>query len=116
MDILQTLEAVFIGLGLRVGLPLAFTALVAWLLFRLDRRWQREARQRGPKAAVGAEGRSVRCWEENDCPEGKRAGCPAYARQHLPCWQAFREATGRMPDQCLGCAVFRNAPVPTRVL
>ncbi len=116
MDVLQMLETIFVGLGLRVGVPLAVTALAAWLLLRLDRRWQREARQRGPQAAVGAASLSVRCWEENDCPEEKRAGCPAYARQHLPCWQAFREATGRMPEQCLGCAVFRNAPVPSGVL
>jgi len=116
MEFLQTLETVLIGLFMRIGLPLAVTALAAWLLLLLDRRWQEQARRRAAQLAVGAARHSVRCWEENDCPAEKRAGCPAYARQSVPCWQAFRETSGRLPEQCLGCAVFRNAPVPTSVV
>jgi hypothetical protein len=116
METLRTLETVLIGLGMRIGLPLAVTALATWLLLRLDRHWQEQARTRRAQLAVGAARHSVRCWEENDCSAEKRASCPAYARQNVPCWQAFRETTGRMPEQCLGCSVFRNAPVPAAVL
>ena len=116
MEFFRTLETLLIGLGIRLGLPLALTALAAWLLLRLDQRWQEQARARHAKLAVGAARHSVRCWEENDCPAEKCASCPAYARQNVPCWQAFRESTGRMPEQCLGCSVFRNAPVPAAIL
>lgn len=116
MDAFRTFLTVLIGLGLRIGLPLAVTALATWLLLRLDRRWQEQARTRSTQLALGAARHSVRCWEENDCPAEKRASCPAFARQEVPCWQVFREGSGRMPDECLGCSVFRNAPVPSTIL
>jgi len=107
---LFTLLTVLAGLLLRLGLPLGVTALIVWLLRKLDARWQAEARQQaGPALATAP---AVPCWIARHCPEALRARCPAYARPDVPCWQVFRDAQGRLKPICLGCEVFRQAPAP----
>jgi len=39
MDALPELIAVLIGFLVRLGIPIGLTALLAWLLRRLDARW-----------------------------------------------------------------------------
>lgn len=113
MDLdLNTLLAVVLGLTIRFGVPLLFTGLAAWALRRLDRRWQSQAEHLRPKPlGIGAAPAETRCWETMDCPDENRIGCPAYARPGSACWQVFRELTGLLPERCLGCDVFLNAPV-----
>lgn len=109
---LNSVLAVALGLALRFGVPILFTALVALGLRRLDRRWQQDAEHRRPAAlGLGAAAVEVRCWEKTDCPDEKRRGCPAFARPATPCWQVFREMNGFLPKTCLGCDVFLTAPV-----
>ncbi|HEX9680540.1 MAG TPA: hypothetical protein VGA32_03730 [Anaerolineales bacterium] len=107
----EGLVAILTGIALRVGLPIGVTALATWALRRLDRRWQEEAGAVGsspaPAAVMGA-----RCWEVRGCSESERADCPADARPETPCWQVFREIEGRLPERCLDCEIFREAPVP----
>ena len=105
----EALVAVLTGIALRLGLPIGVTALAAWVLRRLDRRWQREAEGSSSAPASVME---VRCWEIRGCSESERADCPAHARPETPCWQVFREIKGRLPERCLDCEVFRQAPVP----
>jgi hypothetical protein len=97
-----------IGLLLRLGIPLAVTALVLYLLHRLDARWRKEALA----LPVVASGRP--CWEIKGCTEDKKKNCPAAAQPNIPCWQVFRAKDGVMKETCLGCDVFRQAPVPVR--
>jgi hypothetical protein len=106
--------AVLVGLIVRVGVPIATTAVLVWLLRKLDARWQAEARaeveQRLTQSQLASE---LRCWILKDCPEGTRENCLAYAQPGKPCWQVFRDGIGGMKEECLDCDVFRRAPVPT---
>ncbi len=120
MDALPELIAVLIGFLVRIGIPIGMTALLAWLLHRLDARWQREAEARAREAALtrvaerGAAGLDGRrpCWEVRHCPPERRRSCPAYLHPELPCWQIFRAPDGQLQQTCLGCPVFRGAPLP----
>lgn len=98
------------GIGLRLGLPILLTVVVVYLLGKLDARWQSESgRQRQAYRVLPGQ---RACWEQKGCSEEKKAQCPAYQDQGRPCWQVFRSADGRLKETCLGCKVFRSAPVP----
>jgi hypothetical protein len=104
------------GVTLRLGVPLMATALGVWLLRQLDRRWQIEARaaQREARWALTAT-QVVPCWVSRNCPIERRALCAAFVRRDLPCWQLFRDERGHLKPLCLGCEVFRNAPMLSAV-
>ena len=120
MDALNPFTVFLIGVVVRVGIPLGATALLIWLLRRLDARWEAEARaasQRIPApapapAAPPPEGdlRRVPCWEVNDCSAEQHTICPIYGRSDVLCWQYFRDKQGHLREACLGCQVFRNTP------
>ncbi len=103
MDAVLTLV---LGLLLRIGIPVAVTALIFFLLRRLDERWQKEA------LAIPVISSQRPCWEIKGCPEEKRKNCPASAQPNVPCWQVFRTKNGLLREDCLGCDVFRLAPSP----
>ena len=52
------------------------------------------------------------CWDIKNCSAEQRANCKAHAHPETPCWQLFRERDGRLQERCVGCDVFRKAPVP----
>jgi hypothetical protein len=105
----MSLTAVLVlGILLRIGLPLASTAVLFFLLRRLDERWRKEARV-FPVAVPGKP-----CWEIKGCSKAKIDNCPAAAQPKVPCWQVFRSKNGVLKETCLGCEVFRQAPVPVR--
>ncbi len=106
MDVVSTF---LLGVLLRLGIPIAVTAIVFALLRRLDKRWQKEALAL-PVVAAGKH-----CWEIKGCTEEKKKDCPAAAQPKTPCWQVFRTKDGVMKEACLGCEVFRQAPVPARI-
>ena len=110
MNGLNTFLAVALGLILRIGIPLAVTAGVIYLLHRLDQRWQREALSM-PTVAPG--GKS--CWEVKKCPEARHKACLAAAQPEIPCWQVFRSKNGVLREECLSCDVFRQASAPMLV-
>jgi hypothetical protein len=111
------LEAVVIAgmFLLRLGLPLAITLLVGYLLRRLDAKWQAEARAQlgmpqAQKAVAPAQPlprpAGQPCWVEKGCDEARRARCPAPKRPNVPCWLARRQAEGRLPAECYNCGRF----------
>jgi len=106
MDVVLTF---LLGILLRLGVPIAITALVLALLHRLDKRWQKEA------LALPIVPAGKPCWEIKGCSEEKKKNCPAGAQSKAPCWQVFRTRDGVMKEACLGCEVFRQAPVPVRI-
>ena len=108
MDGWMTALALFAGLALRVGLPLAVTVGAVWGLRRLDARWEAEG-ELHPTMLPGTE--AWHCWEINQCAPERRAACPSYQHPDVPCWEHYRAANGDLGPNCLDCAVFRQAPV-----
>jgi hypothetical protein len=101
--------ALIFGLLLRLAIPIGVTVLIAYLLKRFDNRWQAEATQINLAASTGSQ---VPCWERHNCSAEKRSSCPAYMNKQAPCWQQFRDPGGRLREGCLGCDVFKEAPIP----
>jgi len=99
--------ALFLGLLLRIGLPLALMAALIVFLRRLDARWQREAPQSPYRLQPGQQP----CWEQKSCSLDAMRSCPA-ANSLQPCWQANRSLSGNLQPACLECGVFRSAPIP----
>jgi hypothetical protein len=95
-----------LGFLLRLGIPVALSTLIFFLLRRLDERWQKDA------LAVTVINSQRPCWEIKGCPEEKQKNCPATAKPNTPCWQVFRTKNGLLREDCLGCEVFQLAPVP----
>mgnify|MGYP003959259255 FL=1 len=97
---------------MRFGLPVVLTALIILLFKRLDDRWQAEAQEYQQRSTPESLFPALRCWILNDCPEERHQNCKAYQNQDIPCWQNFRTVDGSLKESCLGCGVFRGAPVP----
>lgn len=106
--------AVVMGFLMRLGIPLALTALLVWWLQKLDARWQMDAEQARRQAESGPSltPPAPRCWDVRGCSPERRANCPAFARTDVPCWQVFRDGRGPLKEACLECLVFKKAPVP----
>ena len=109
MEWLPTTFAMILGILMRIALPVIATILIVLLLKKLDERWKSES-DLGPGQRVKAG--NVGCWDVNKCPAEKRAACKAYQNQYTPCWQVFRAENGKLQERCIGCDVFRHAPVP----
>ena len=107
MDTTTSLLAVITGFALRLAIPVAITAVAIYFLRRLDTRWQAEAEEQLLLPVV----EKPKCWEVNGCTPEMRATCAGY-QSELPCWQAFREENGYLKERCLGCDIFRKAPIP----
>lgn len=109
MEWLTTIFTMIIGILLRVIIPIAVTILFITILRWLDDRWKKEADLVGiAEVKVG----NVGCWDIMNCSAEKRGRCLAYANQDKPCWQVFRKMDGRLQERCIGCDIFRHAPVP----
>jgi hypothetical protein len=106
---MATVLTIILGVLLRIGIPVAVTALLFLLLRRLDKRWQKEAE------AIPVIPSQQPCWETKGCSEEKRQNCPAFSKTGIPCWQVFRTKNGLMREDCLGCEVFRQAPIPAQL-
>jgi hypothetical protein len=101
-----------IGFVLRIGVPVGITLLAVYGLRRLDRVWQREAERLQAELDVTEQlGMVLPCWEIMGCDPKDRADCTAFRDREKPCWQTFREETGRLKEECLACQLFRNATV-----
>lgn len=108
MDNLNAVLAIVTGLFLRIGLPVALTALAIFFLSRLDNQWRSEAKAR---LVVPVSASTRPCWEVKNCNQEQIKTCPAAQQTASPCWQFFRTEQGALKETCLGCDVFRQAPV-----
>ncbi len=107
----RTLEVLGLLLlcGLRFGIPILLTFLLAWGLKRLDAHWRAEAEAKANQPAVRAIAASqIRCWEIRGCPPQHRQTCPAYAHSESPCWEVHR-SNGHLLERCRDCRVFGRA-------
>lgn len=107
MDWLTDLLVILTGLALRLGIPLAVTALAIYFLRRLDARWRAEAQGEVRPRPV----EKPQCWKVKGCTPEQRRACPA-AASPLPCWQFFRQKNGYLRQDCLACRVFQETPLP----
>jgi hypothetical protein len=110
MDGINAFLAIVIGLVLRLGLPIAGTVLVVYLLQKLDRRWQVQAEAATARALEVPAGQH--CWERHNCAIETRQTCPAFLHPEQPCWQVHRGANGDLLSRCLACELFAQAGVP----
>ena len=102
---------VLVGLVVRIGIPIGLTALLIFLLRRLDASWQQQA-QRDLLAVPVLRPANPGCWDIKHCSAEQRANCSAYAHPDTPCWQHYREKGGSLQQRCLGCDIFQTAPLP----
>jgi hypothetical protein len=108
MESVNTFLALLAGLLLRLAIPIGLTVIFVYLLTRLDKRWQSEA---APMLEAD-QPRNAGCWDVKHCSAEDRARCSAYAHPETPCWQYYRQESGLLPERCIGCDVFKKAPVP----
>lgn len=108
MESVDTVLALLGGVLVRLAIPVGVTAVFVYLLSRLDRRWQSEAQP----ALAANQPRNTGCWDIKHCSAENKADCSAYAHPDTPCWQHFRQEGGSLQERCLGCDVFKKAPVP----
>lgn len=102
-----------VGWGLvRFGIPVLLTVGICKLFKGIDARWISEGETYKEKMGLKSLGPAVRCWVFNDCEEFQKINCPAYQNQDVPCWQHFRSGNGELRQGCLGCGVFKSAPIP----
>jgi len=105
METMIALLALIAGLLIRLAIPIALTALLIFLLRKLDAHWQAEAEL--PQPVV----QSIECWKVKNCSTEQRKVCIAY-QSTLPCWQAKRLPNGYLREECLSCEIFTEAPMP----
>lgn len=111
MENIYLFATVLLGILLRIGIPVAITAILVYLFTRLDKHWQKEA-ERSQTVMTPALARNYGCWDINGCSEEAKKRCRAYANPDSPCWQVYRTKNGQLQERCLGCKVFKEAPVP----
>lgn len=104
MNANYSLIVILLGLALRLALPVAITVIAIYFLRKLDAHWQEEARRE-----MDQPGETGQSWDLKDCPIEKKSANPLLVST-LPCWQTHRLPSGYLNDECLSCAVFRNAP------
>ena len=110
METVSAILAVITGFALRLAIPIVITAVAIYFLRSLDTRWRVEAEKQLLQPVV----EKPKCWEINGCSAEIRATCIGYQSEQ-PCWQALRKENGYLQDRCLGCDVFRKAPVPVKI-
>jgi hypothetical protein len=111
LEWIEVFTTIALGLILRFGIPVGLTGLILWSLKQLDQNWQLEAEKVRLTQLAASLDQRPKCWEVRHCSPEMQAQCPAYQRPDLACWQVQRQITGRLPERCLACQVFRNAPV-----
>jgi hypothetical protein len=108
----ESFVAMLAGLFLRIGLPILVTALLAWILHRLDERWQQEIKQEQQMGFREVAIQRERCWQIKRCSPERRNECIAFLEPAIHCWEHFRNGRRELRESCLDCEVFRNVPVP----
>lgn len=103
---MNTILVFITGVFLRLIVPLTVTALVVYLLHRLDARWQAEAEHEHAMLVKD----NMPCWKEQGLSMDEIKSRAAKSEQ--PCWQTHRLSNGYLREACLDCEVFISAPIP----
>jgi len=106
---MNTLFVFVTGVLLRLAVPILLTALVVFVLHKLDVRWQAEAEIERSSLIKD----DMPCWKEQGLALDEikfRA-----SKSEKPCWQMHRLSNGHLRETCLSCDVFLSAPIPVPV-
>ncbi|MBI5963873.1 MAG: hypothetical protein HY863_10395 [Chloroflexi bacterium] len=103
MEDLNSTLVILIGLALRVLVPVALTALIVYLLRKLDARWQEEARTEEKVLAID----EMSCLETQGLSDEQLNSRLSLNAQ--PCWQIHRLPNGYLKEACLDCEIFLKA-------
>ena len=103
---MNTILVLVTGIFLRLIVPLAVTALIVYLLHRLDVRWQIEAENERAMLVKDV----LPCWMEQGLSLDEIRLLDSKNTQ--PCWQTHRLSNGYLREACLDCEVFISAPIP----
>lgn len=106
MDTIVTFFYMLAGVLLRLAIPIAATILVVFILRKLDKRWQAEAKFQPVRVEKPA------CWKIKGCTPEQMKNCSA-VKSPLPCWQVNRSTNGYLNEECLSCSVFIETPLPS---
>lgn len=105
METLISILVLIAGLLIRLAMPIALTAMLIFVLRKLDAHWQAEAELPQPAVPV------IECWKVKNCSTEQRKICVAY-QATVPCWQVKRLPNGYLREECLSCKIFTKAPMP----
>ena len=117
MNKIDAAGTIILFFALRCIAPLVITLGIGYLMNRLVDRWEAEEAA-AKEAELGIEtvtpsvgktdstDRKVPCWVVRNCDPEKRASCPAYLEQSLPCWIARLLYEGSQPASCPDCPVY----------
>jgi hypothetical protein len=112
---------VFLLFLLRLALPLAVLLGLGYLYERYlaqkpgehaaDEVTDSEAAARATFMATqpGYAASRVPCWDFMGCSEEQRTACPVSQRPNVPCWLTRQLVQGQLPDECVGCQIYKDA-------
>ena len=63
--------------------------------------------QIAPQPGYAAE--AVPCWDLKKCTPEQMALCSVPKRPGVPCWLSRQIVESQLPDECLGCAIFKSS-------
>ena len=114
MNEIDAAGTIILFFALRCLAPLAITLGIGYLMNRLVDRWEAEeaVAETAVKTAVPSLEKAdspsgkIPCWILRNCDEEKRASCPAYLDQSMPCWMARLLYEGAQPSSCPDCPVY----------
>ncbi len=113
-EILQVLS-LFIGMLLRFATPIGLTVLLVRYLYKLDGRWQLEAREVHANLLQSVRiDPDKRCWEVMDCNGCKQENCTVYRNQANPCWEEYSQ-NGILAEKCEACIFPKLVQVATKI-
>jgi hypothetical protein len=112
MNASQATFTMILLFALRCVVPLVLMFGIGYAMNWLVDRWETEA---VTEAASGL-GTAVatktggNCWAFKQCSEEQRQDCPGFKNQMTPCWLVRTRAEGVLPDDCLTCPIYQQAP------
>ena len=109
MEWLPTTLAMILGILLRIAVPIIVTILFVYLLKKLDERWKSESDIGTGQADQSG---NIGCWDVNNCPAEKRVGMQGLPKPGHPLLAGVPGRKWQITRSCIGCDVFRHAPVP----
>jgi hypothetical protein len=117
MDEFRATGFLILLFALRCIVPLILTIGIGYGLNRMADRWEKEelvARpaKQGDRSAIPVPTlaqTAAPCWSVKGCSPEKRAVCPAFRQQALPCWLARTRVEGVLPSACADCSLYQRA-------
>lgn len=109
MNATQATFTMVLLFALRCLVPLAFMFGIGYGMNWLVDRWEAEAEEATLATAVSLKTEGG-CWAFKQCNPERQEDCPGFKNQMTPCWLVRTRAEGALPDDCLTCPIYEQAP------